>query len=222
MQSKKNTLFLMEISLINALIYSIVPTFLGTLFTLYITEKVKGKVKNSFDTKLENQKKEHNLELSQFQAEINFLKSKENYKFTKLHEKRFEIMEVTYKLINAVLIVLHKYVSPLKMLEPGKTFLENDNVLQEEFSKKHSEFTIYYNNNRYYFDSSTKTIIDSYLNEVREIYNMYSEKHMYGQMDEKPDREIMIRATQAFKNIELKIYPVKENIEKRFAEILEN
>lgn len=211
----------MEIPFTNALIYSIIPTFLGTLFTLYISEKVKGRVKNSFDNKLENQKKEHNLELSQFQAEINSLKSKENYKFTKLHEKRFDIMEVTYKLINEVSIRLNDYVNPVKNLGE-KNFLENDNFLQQELLSKHSEFSTYFSNHKYYFDSETKNLIDSYFTEVREVYEMYYEKHFYGQLDEKPDRAMMIKAAKAHKNIELKISPIKQNIEKRFAEILEN
>lgn len=61
--------------------------FLGisSLFTLYITERIKNKIKNSFDVKLEEVKMINSKELSQFQTELNHLK------FTKLHEKRFEV-----------------------------------------------------------------------------------------------------------------------------------
>ncbi len=201
--------------------YSIFPTLLGSLFTLYLTEKVKGRVKSSFDSKLENIKNSNNMELSKFQAEINSLKSRENFKFTKLHEKRLVVMEVTYKLINEVLNELHRYVNPLKMLEQGKNFVENDNILQDIFLKKHSEFTTHYINNRFYFDTETKKIIDNYLSDVREAYDLYNEQHSFRQMGERPDREMMRNASKAFKNIELKINPIKENIENRFAEILE-
>ncbi|MDR2237818.1 MAG: hypothetical protein LBE92_16975 [Chryseobacterium sp.] len=44
---------------------------------------------------------------------------------------------------------------------------------------------------------------------------------MFTQMGEKPDREMMRKASQAFKNIEIKINPIKLNIEEKFAEILE-
>ena len=131
-------------------------------------------------------------------------------------------MESTYQLINEVLNILHRYVNPIKMIENGKNFLENENFLQKEFLRKHADFTLYYNNNRYYFDSATKIIIDNFLDEIRAIYDSYSEKHFYEQMNERPDREIMMKAAQAFKNIELKIKPVKEDIESKFAEILEN
>lgn len=47
-----------------------------TLITLYITEKVKGSIKNSFDKKLEQIKKEHTLEVSRFQTDLSSLKAK--------------------------------------------------------------------------------------------------------------------------------------------------
>ena len=45
---------------IKVLIYSLIPT----LFTLFLTEKIKGKIKSSFDEKLETIKKEHSLEIT--------------------------------------------------------------------------------------------------------------------------------------------------------------
>lgn len=211
----------MDTTISQILSYSILPTVVTSFFTLYLTEKVKGKVKSNFDSKLEKLKNSHNLELSKFQAEINSLKTRENFKFTRLHEKRLEIMEITYKQINEVLIELHRYVTPLKMREQGKSFLENDNVLQKNFLDKHSYFKKYFTNNRFYFDRETKILIDNYLKDVGETYDLYNEKHSYNQMGEKPDREILKKASQAFKNIELKIIPIKENIESKFSEILE-
>ena len=70
---------------------SIIPV----LIALYLTEKVKGNVKNSFDKKLEDLKNRHSLEISKFQTELNSLKAKENFKFTKLHEKRLIVLEKT-------------------------------------------------------------------------------------------------------------------------------
>jgi hypothetical protein len=74
---------------------SIIPV----LITLYLTEKVKGSVRNSFDKKLEDVKKEHTIEISRFQTELTHLKSKDNFKFTKLHEKRLIVLEKTYMYI---------------------------------------------------------------------------------------------------------------------------
>ncbi|MBX9808275.1 MAG: hypothetical protein K2X95_10820 [Flavobacteriaceae bacterium] len=65
--------------IVNLIVYSIIPI----LVALYVTERVKGSVKNSFDRKLEEVKKEHSLEIANFQTELNSLKAKENFKFTR-------------------------------------------------------------------------------------------------------------------------------------------
>ena len=81
--------------------------------------------------------------------------------------------------------------------------------------------TIYNTNNRFYYDSDTKILIDNYLSDVRDAYDLYNEKHSLGQMGEKPDREMMRNASLAFNNIGKKISPIKLKIEERFSEILE-
>lgn len=95
------------------------------LFTLYLTERVKASVKSTFDSKLEEikkenakeieeVKKEHSKEISQFQSELNYLKSKENFKFTKLHEKRFEGLSEIYSYLSQLLELLHIYSVTMK------------------------------------------------------------------------------------------------------------
>ena len=104
----------MEITIIEILIYSILPTLIG----LYFTERVKGKVKSSFDKKLEVIKKEHSIEIANFQAEIKSLKDKENFKFSKLHEKRFELLETIYIQMSALLdsIYIYTRLKPYQMV----------------------------------------------------------------------------------------------------------
>ena len=199
----------------------IMPSAIAALVTYFLTEYIKNSVKNDFDEKLEKLKKEHNIEISKFQTELNSLKTKENFKFTKLHEKRFEILEKSYMLINEVLNEFYIYSNPMKFIPAGKEFLKYEDELQESFLKKHSEFSIYYVNNRIYFDDDTKTLINNYLTDLREAYDLYNKKHFFQILGEKVDRETMFEALQAFKNIESKINPIKLDIEKRFSEILE-
>ncbi|MGR3856004.1 hypothetical protein [Chryseobacterium indologenes] len=130
----------MDLYISQILNYSVIPTLITSLLTLYLNETIKAKIKSNFDSKIEKLKNEHSIELSQFQAEISALKAKENFKFTKLHEKRLEIIEITYKLINEVLIELNQYVIPLKAIPNGKTFLDNDNDLQNPCCAKSPDF----------------------------------------------------------------------------------
>ena len=211
----------MEITLIQALLYSIIPTSVGTLLTLYFTEKVKGKVKIGFDKKLQEIKKEHNIELSKFQAEINALKSKENFKFTKLHEKRFSVLEKIYKLLNKTLAELNFYISPVKSTPNGMTFDENEDNLQLNFTNAHNEFALFYSDSKIYLDKNITSLIDNYLNEIGQVYNDYSQNHFLRKLGDRPDPKIHMTAYTAYKKIPEKIMPIKKQIEESFRELLE-
>ncbi|MEP5254363.1 MAG: hypothetical protein ABJQ39_04825 [Winogradskyella arenosi] len=211
----------MEITLIKALLYSILPTLIGTLLTLYFTEKVKGKVKIGFDKKLEELKKVHNIELSKFQAEINALKSKENFKFTKLHEKRFNILENIYQLLNKNISELHYYILPVKSTPDGMTFEEHEDKLQLNFANAHNNFAEFYSNSKIYLDNNITSLIDNYLKEISQIYNDYNQNHFLRKLGDKPNPEISKIAYSAYKKIPDKIIPIKKEIEESFRELLE-
>jgi len=86
--------------LIEVLILSILPTIFGSLITLYITEKVKGSIRNKFDKKIESVRNGYNTELARLNAELDLINNQNNFKFSKLHDKRFEILELLYKALN--------------------------------------------------------------------------------------------------------------------------
>ena len=202
---------------IKSLIFSVIPT----LITLFLTEKVKGKIKNSFEEKLEIVKKEHTIEISTFQAELNNLKSRENFKFTKLHEKRFDVLENIYKLINRSLNHLRSYVVPVKQVPEGKTFEQLDDSLNENFRNAHNNFVEYFSDNKIYLDEQIEKLIDEYLDEVSIIYNDYSENHFLKKFGDKPNSESFRKSAFAYKKIPEKIFPIKKRIELKFRELLE-
>lgn len=193
---------------------------LPTLITLYITEKVKGTIKNSFDKKLEQVKRDHSLEISKFQTELSSLKAKENFKFTKLHEKRMVVLEDTYKYLNEDLNKLNKLVAPFKSFNQETTFEENEKVLFENFTTAHNKFASYYSDNKIYFNEQLEKLIDSYNMETINVYNDYSQNHFLKQVGEF-DKDTSVKAAIAYKNIPEKIVPIKKEIEKRFKELLE-
>ena len=201
---------------IKALIYSVIPT----LFTLFLTEKLKGKIKNSFDEKLETIKKEHTLEINTFQTELDSLKSRENFKFTKLHEKRLYVLENIYKLLNKNLNHLRCYVVPVKQIPEGTTFDQNDDLLNENFRNTHNNFVEYYSDNKIYLDEQIEILIDEYLIEVSSVYNDYSETHFLKKLD-KINPENYKKQAFAYKKIPEKVLPIKKRIELKFKELLE-
>jgi len=207
----------MNINILEALIYSIIPTLIG----LYITEKVKGNVKSNFDKKLENLKQEHSKDITQFQAEINALKTKENFKFTKLHEKRLIVLENIYKLLNKTLKELSVYVSPVKFTPQDIKFEDYENNLQINYVNAHNEFVSFFNDNKIYLNETVIGLIENYLNEVSEIYNDYSANHMLKNMGDNSNVEIRTKAFTAYKKMPEKVNPIKKEIENKFREILE-
>lgn len=212
----------MEITLINALLYSIIPTLIGTLLTLYFTEKVKGKVKMGFDKKLEEIKKEHIIDITKFQAEINILKAKENFKFTKLHEKRFIVLEKMYQLLNKAINELDYYISPVKLKPNGTSFDENEDKLQMNFIDAHNKFKVLFSDNKIYLDNKITGLVEVYLKEIADIYNDYSQNHFLKRLNDKVDPEIHIKAYTAYKKVPEKIMPIKKEIEDSFKELLEH
>ncbi|MFC6267114.1 hypothetical protein [Frigoriflavimonas asaccharolytica] len=205
----------MNINILEALIYSVIPTLIG----LYITEKVKGNVKSNFDKKLENLKKEHNIDITKLQADINALKTKENFKFTKLHEKRLIVLENIYKLLNNASKELSVYVSPVKFTPKDTKFEEYENNLQLNYINAHNEFVSFFNDNKIYL--TVIELIENYLNQVSEIYNDYSTNHMLKKMGDNSNVEIRTKAFTAYKKMPEKVNPIKKEIEKKFREILE-
>lgn len=203
--------------ILKTLLYSLFPT----LITLIITERIKGRIKNSFDSKIESVKKEHALEISKFQTELNALKAKENFKFTKLHEKRMEVLENTYKLLNDALHHLNQLVVPFKQIGKETTFEQNEELLFEKFRNAQNLFAGYYADKRIYFDEELEELIDSYNSEAITVYNDYSENHFMKQFGE-ISKETTLKASFAYKKIPEKIIPIKKEIEKKFKELLEH
>ncbi len=203
------------------LLYAILPTFTGTIISLYLTEKVKGSVKSTFENKLEKLRKEHSIEVMKFQAEISALKSKENFKFTKLHEKRMLVLEESYKLLNRTIPKLNEYISPSKFIPDGATYIDNEDKLQREFLVEHNKFTQHFTDNKIYFDEDLEQSIENYIFQMRHIYNEYSENHFLKKMGEN-DKEAGKLASHAYKKIPSLLTPLKKEIEIKFRNLLIN
>ncbi|MFA9191242.1 hypothetical protein AAGV28_07655 [Flavobacterium sp. FZUC8N2.13] len=210
----------MEDIIINILI-AFVCGLIPTLLTLYLNERVKGSIKNSFDEKLEQLKKEHLKEISQFQTELSYLKSKENFKFTKLHEKRFEVLQKTFQFLNENLSLLSTYISPIKFTPNGTDFEENEKLASQEYRDAHNKFWKYFKFNSIYFDEDIENSLNNFFKESSEIFNLYDKKLIYKSMGQELDRKELFNSTMAYKKIPEIINPLKKEIEIKFRKLLE-
>lgn len=193
---------------------------LPALFTLYLTERVKGNIKSTYDRKLEEikkentkeieeVKKEHSKEISQFQSELNYLKSKENFKFTKLHESRLLVLKKTYMYLNTTSESLTLYISPVGRIISNRKFGDSeDEILKDEFIKRTDAFTFYFNRNAIYFDETLGDLLRNFLNESIVIFATYHSKN--GEVDN----------SFAITQLNDKLFPIKKQIELKFRELL--
>ncbi|RXM44235.1 hypothetical protein [Flavobacterium sp. YO64] len=188
----------------NLFVYSVIPT----LVVLYITERIKGSVKNSLDKKLEEVKAEHSKEISQFQIELNHLKSKDNFKFTKLHEKRFEVLERTYTYINETSESLKKYISPIDYVLKGSRDAEIVEILKNDYANLHDEFQNFFNKNKIFFDEPNQNLLDEFFSQSLIIFATYN-------VDDIKDNNM-----SSIKELNGKLYPIKKQIEIKFRELL--
>jgi len=186
-----------------------ISALIPTLITLWLNERVKGSVKNSFDEKL-----------AQFQIELNHLKSKENFKFTKLHEKRFEVLQESYKYLNQTLMQLGVYINPLKIVPLGKTSQEHSDSLNEQYTSAHNNFLEYFNHNKIFFGKDIEQLLDSYFMTSRDIYNEYFKNEFLNREGAPFNDKVFMSAATAYKKIPELIEPIKKQIEIKFRELL--
>jgi hypothetical protein len=181
---------------------------------------VTAYAKSNYDKKLEKVKLRNAKKLSDFQSEINTLKSKENFKFTKLHEKRLEVLQKTFQHLNENLSLLSQYISPVKFTPDGEDFDEREQKLSQQYRDAHNIFLNYFNYNVIYFDEEIENLLRSFFNESGEIFNLYDKKIIMKSMGEKLDRKEMLESAFAYKKIPEIIYPLKKEIEIKFRKLL--
>lgn len=186
-----------------------VSALIPTLITLWLNERVKGSVKNSFDEKL-----------AQFQIELNHLKSKENFKFTKLHEKRLEVLQQTFQFLNENLTLLSQYTSPIKFTPKEMEFNESEQLASVKYREAYNAFLNYFNYNVIYFDEDDEKLLRSFFAESADIFNAYDTKQSIIAMGGTPEKQDYMNAATAHKKIPETIYPLKKEIEIKFRKLL--
>lgn len=205
----------MENVLTNIFSYSIVTTFI----TLIITKITEGRIKSSFDKKLEQTKLEHSLENAKFQNELDSLKAKENFKFTKLHEERFNVLKTTYALLNKTRNDLVRYVDIIKVVPNNTTHIEYQYLLNENFRKSHEEFIRYIDDNLIFLSENLESIIAIFIQECFEIFKAYDKNSQEKLVGEFYNQENLL-AINAYKRLIDNIQPIMIDIREEFRELL--
>lgn len=200
--------------------------YLGGIFKLIglpaaISIGVGAYLKLKFDAKLEKVKSKNSKKLASFQADLDYIKTKQNFKFTKLHEIRLEVIQKTYFLLNEYLNLLKDYVKPVKVTTLERTIEENERYLSEQCVEKHNELVDYFSYNLIYFDDNIVNLIDRYTINSQSIFETFLKSHKLRMNGETPDEQMEESSRNVYTQIPILLYPLKEAIEIKFRELLE-
>lgn len=187
----------------------IASSLVSTLVAFFFKEWIKQSIKNEYDLKLEG-----------FKVEINKLKEQDNFKFTKLHEKRFKILQKLYDKLSHALHQLDVYTHPIKHAPYGTTPDQYEDGLEEHYYEAQKKFIIYFNQNRLYLNDKMIELMDAYLKESNNIYIKYSQKHHLIKENIQPTNAENQEAYSVNEKIKPLLYPIKHEIEKSFREVL--
>lgn len=93
--------------------------FASWLTHLYFSEKIKGRIKSEYDEKLETHKAQlkaqADVEIEKLKNELSIAAAKTQFQFSKLHEKRAEIIAEVYASLREAITCLSEYT---KVFEP--------------------------------------------------------------------------------------------------------
>lgn len=180
-------------------------TIVATLVAGIVTKITEGRIQSSFDKKLESIKKEHTLEIAKFQSDLDSLKSKEDFKFTKLHEERFNVLKKTYALLNKCRNDLGFYVGEIKIIPNNTTFEKNEDRLHLNFIASHEELVKYIDDNLIFFSKNLESMLANFMEESFQISIDYNPNH--------PINKLVNAKSEANKNVESAYKRLNENIQ---------
>ncbi|MFN4166116.1 MAG: hypothetical protein ACK4GK_16180 [Ferrovibrio sp.] len=80
----------------------------------WMSERIKNSIKNEYDQKLETHKAElkakSEIEIERLKSQLNITAAEHQIKFSRLHERRAEIVAETYSTLRELLFALNDYV----------------------------------------------------------------------------------------------------------------
>lgn len=168
---------------------------------------VTAYAKSNYDKKLEKVKLKNAKKLSNFQSQIDILKSQENIKFAKLHEKRFEVLAEIYKHINDIVAALHNNVIPLKITEKDLPFEESEKKLFDKYKIVVFTFYEYFAINKIYLGVNIVDLIDNLVMQSNIIASENAMKKGQG-------------GIEVYNKLNEIVMPIKKEIEIEFRKVL--
>lgn len=143
------------------------------LFRAWVGERLKNAIKSEYDQKLETHKAQlkaqADVEIEKLRSQLNIATTEHEVRFSRLHEKRAEVIAETYSLLKELFLRLEDYV---KLFEPaGGTPREQRRKSAIEGRRK---FDLYYRSKLIFFPKATAEKLDNINRELVNTFNQFT------------------------------------------------
>jgi len=139
----------------------------------WISERLKGAIKNEYDQKLETHKaqlkSESDIQIEQLKASLSIAAAEKHVKFSKLHESRAEVIAKTYSLLKTTIVTFKDYV---KAFEPAGDLPRSER--KQIAAKAHEAFREYFPTKVIYIPTETANKIDAIDKELVINFNQFA------------------------------------------------
>ena len=197
---------------------SVSVALLGLLVWLtksWISERLKHAIKAEYDEKLETHKaqlKAHSdVELERLRSQLNITATEHEVRFSRLHEKRAEIIAETYSLLKKLFFRLGDYV---KIFEPaGDASKEERRVA---FADAHKNYRTYYVTKLIFFPKKTATKLEEIDFELVKTFNEF----VFGVEMAKGAKDTTKKWTEIFERVKGEIKTALAELEDEFRRLL--
>lgn len=142
------------------------------LMKSWISERLKNAIKNEYDQKLETHKAQlkaqSDVEIVNLRAQLSIVAKDHEVRFSRLHEKRAEVIAETYALLKALFVSLGEYV---KIFEPVGDVSKEER--RNTFIEAHKIFRSYYITRIIFFPKPTAIKLEEIDSQIVKNYNEF-------------------------------------------------
>jgi Mor family transcriptional regulator len=138
----------------------------------WISERLKNAIKNEYDQKLETHKAQlkaqSDVEIEKLRSQLSILTTEHEVRFSRLHDKRAEVIAETYALLKELFVSLGEYV---KIFEPVGDVPKEER--RNAFMEAHKNFRSYYITRVIFFPKPTAIKLEEIDSQIVKNFNEF-------------------------------------------------
>lgn len=192
------------------ILFGIGGIIVGFIFNGLLKERWKSILAKE-NEKLKNQ---FSKELTALQSTLTSQREKDNFRFSKFHEKKFEVYEELYSLLNKYFIDLTIFCNPITYTKD----VEKSDKYRDEFFKQlissQKNLLVYFDNKKIYLNDSLIQKITNFLEVSNQSFESNHLQMFFGNLKIRTDEDFYLDAHNSYENIKIRLIPIKIEIEK--------